>query len=265
MDNATLESKYVNNLIEARQRDEDDFVYIIRIHKLYNINIWVYTLCGEGKVDLFKPLDVFDKDRKNVRLLVWEIAGVEHCAVIKNIGTLIERPNKSQHKFYYFNKCTYWFDYQIKYGKHECSHSLKPEIVCPKRKEITFMNEHKRQNKKNIITADIECCVVHVTTNSNIYVIIAEHIPISVGYICQSNFKYYFGLDCIKRFASDLLKLETENKFKRNKQMIFTKKNKLCHNATNSCHISGKTCIKIVRDHCHETVNIEEHYIKYVI
>ena len=31
MDHATRESEYVNNLIEARQRDEDDFAYIIRI------------------------------------------------------------------------------------------------------------------------------------------------------------------------------------------------------------------------------------------
>ena len=72
--------------------------------------------------------------------------------------------------------------------------------------------------EKNIITADIECCVTDVITNSNKYVI-AEHIPISMGYIWHSNFKYYFGLDCIKRFASDLSEIETENNFKRNKQM----------------------------------------------
>ena len=44
------------------------------------------------------------------------------------------------------------------------------------------MNEHNCQNIKNILTADIKFCVVHVTTNSKIYVIV-EHIPISVGYI----------------------------------------------------------------------------------
>ena len=33
---------------------------------------------------------------------------------------------------------------------------------CPKKKHITFINEHKRQNIKNIITADIECCIVEV-------------------------------------------------------------------------------------------------------
>ena len=68
--NATRESKYVNNLIEARQRDGDEFAYIMRIQKLYNIIIWVYTPCGGGKVELFKPVDDFDKDRKDVRILV---------------------------------------------------------------------------------------------------------------------------------------------------------------------------------------------------
>ena len=54
MDYATHESKYVINLIEPRQQHENDFAYIVRIQKLYNINIWVYTPRGEGKVELFK-------------------------------------------------------------------------------------------------------------------------------------------------------------------------------------------------------------------
>ena len=64
MRHATPESKYQNKLIEPRQQHEDDFGYIIGIQKLYNINIWVYTPCGGGKVELFKPVDDFDKDRK---------------------------------------------------------------------------------------------------------------------------------------------------------------------------------------------------------
>ena len=47
---ATRESKYVDKLIEPRQQHEDDFAYIIRIQKLYNINIWIYTPCGSGKI-----------------------------------------------------------------------------------------------------------------------------------------------------------------------------------------------------------------------
>ena len=73
MNHATRESKFVNNLIEAQQRDEDDFAYIKRIQKLHNVNIWVYRPCGGGKVELFKPVDDFDKDRKDVRILVREM------------------------------------------------------------------------------------------------------------------------------------------------------------------------------------------------
>ena len=147
MDHATRESKYVNNLFEPRQQHEDDFSYIIRIQKLYYINIWLYTPCGEGIVELFKRVDDFDKDRKYVGVLFGQKnSGVEHFALIKNIETLIERPNKSRHKFYYCNRCSYWFNSQIKYDKHKCSHSLKPELVCPMKKRITFINEHKRQN-----------------------------------------------------------------------------------------------------------------------
>ena len=87
-DPATRESKYVNNVIEERQRDEDDIAYIIRIQKLYNINIWVYTPCGGGKVELFRPVDDFDKDTKDVRILVSGDGTTEHCALIKNIETL---------------------------------------------------------------------------------------------------------------------------------------------------------------------------------
>ena len=219
---------------------------------MYNINIWVYTPCGNGKIELFKQVDDFNKDRKDVRILVWSNGQIEHCALIKNIETLLERPNKNNIKYYYCDRCTYWFNSQIKYDKHECSTSFKPEIVCPKKKHITFINEHKRQNIKNIITADIECCIVEVTINDCKYVI-AEYIPIAVGYTWQGNFKHYFGLGCIKKFARDLLEIETENNFKRNKQMIFTEEDKLYHETNNTCHICSKTCINKVRDHCHET------------
>ena len=82
LNNATSEKKYVNNLIEARQRNEDDFAYIMRIQKLYNTNIWIYKPCDGGKVELFKPVDDFDKDRKDVRILVWGNGLTEHCALI---------------------------------------------------------------------------------------------------------------------------------------------------------------------------------------
>ena len=252
MHHATRESKNRNTLIEPRQQHEDDFGYILRIQKLYNISIWVYTPCGGGKVELFKPVDDIDKDRKDVKILVWGNGLTEHSALIKNKETLLDRPNKNNIKYYYCDRCTYWFDSQTKYNKHECNNSFKPEVFCPKKKKITLIDEQKRQNIKNIITADIECCVINVSTSTSKYVI-AEHIPISVGYIWQCNFKYYFGLDCIKRFVSDLLELEFENNFKRNKQMIFNEEDKLYHETNKTCHICSKTCIIKVRDHCHET------------
>ena len=75
---ATRESKDVDKLIEPRQQLEDDFAYIIRIQKFYNINIWVYTPCGGGKIELFKQVDDFNKDRKDVRILVWSNGQIEH-------------------------------------------------------------------------------------------------------------------------------------------------------------------------------------------
>ena len=132
-------------------------------------------------------MDDFDKDGEDVRLLVWWNAGVEHCDLIKNIEALLDRPKKSQHKFYYCKRCTYWFNPKIKFDKLESSHFFISEIASPKRKHMTFINEHKHRKIKNI-TADIECFVVDVTTNNCKYVIVI-HILIIVGYIWQSNFK----------------------------------------------------------------------------
>ena len=103
---------------------------------------------------------------------------------------------------------------------------------------------------KNIITADIEYCVIDVTTNNCIYEI-AEHIPISVVYIWQGNLNYCFGLDCIKRLARDLLEIQTENNIKRNEKMIFNKKtNYIMKSITLVIYAA---CINKVKDHCHET------------
>ena len=184
--------------------------------------------------------------------MVWGDGATKHCALIENIENLLDRPNRMIHKFYYCDRCTYWFDSQIKYDKHECSNSFKPEDVCPRKKKIIFINEHKRQNIRKDITANIECCIVEVATNDYKYVI-AENNPINVGYLWQGIFKYYFHLHYIKRFVSDLLEIETENNFHCNKQMIFNEEDKLYNETNNTCHICSKTCIYKVRDHCHET------------
>ena len=43
---------------------------------------------------MFKQVDDFKKDRKDVRILVWSHGQIEHCALIKNIETLLVRPKK---------------------------------------------------------------------------------------------------------------------------------------------------------------------------
>ena len=98
MGHATRESQYVNNINEPRRKQEDDFADIIS-RKLYKINIGVYAPHGERKVEVFETVADIDKDRKDVRILIWENARVEHWALNKNIETLIDRPNKMNHKF----------------------------------------------------------------------------------------------------------------------------------------------------------------------
>ena len=129
MDHVTRESKYENKLIIPRQQLDDDFGYILRIKKLYKIINWIYAPCGDGKVELFQPVDDFNKDRKDVRIFVRGNGQTEHCALFRNIENLLDRPNKLNHKFYYCDRCTYWFKSQIKYDNHVCSQSFKPEIV----------------------------------------------------------------------------------------------------------------------------------------
>ena len=114
--------------------------------------------------------------------------------------------------------------------------------------------------KKSIVTSDIQCCVVAITSakindesliktngESALPVVedqrpsglgspiwsktpnykIAEHIPISVCYKISGICKHYFGIDCIKRFATDLLIIEKEHDFKNKKQMTITEGDKL--------------------------------------
>ena len=51
--------------------------------------------CGGGKVELFKSVDGFNKYRKDVRILVWRNGLTEHCALIKTMETLLDRPKKN--------------------------------------------------------------------------------------------------------------------------------------------------------------------------
>ena len=84
---------------------------------------------------------------------------------------------------------------------------------------------------------------------------ISNHIPVVVGLSWgranpvsptkgeapfNGNYESYFGPDCIKDYVKDLLEIETENKFKLNKPIIFIKEDKLYHDTNNTCHICNK-------------------------
>ena len=96
-DHATRESKYINNLVDDCEHNENNYDYLTRIQNKYNINIWFYQPSTEDdvKVELLEKCLNFVKGCKNVRILAWD----EHCALIKNIKVLLERPNNKHAKY----------------------------------------------------------------------------------------------------------------------------------------------------------------------
>ena len=153
---ATRKNKYINNLVDDWEYNETAYDYITKIKNKYNTNIWFYRPAQDSniaKVERLEKCSNFVKDRQNVRILVRE----EHCALIKNVELLLERPNIKHAKFWFCYNCTYWFSSQHKYESHECCVQIKRKIVCPKLKQINFKNQHKQQEVNNVIFKDIEC------------------------------------------------------------------------------------------------------------
>ena len=178
---ATRENKYINNLVDDWEYNETAYDYITKIQNKYNINNWFYRPTQDSniaKVERLEKCSNFVKDRQNVRVLVWN----EHCALIKNVEVLLERPNTKHAKFWFCDSCTYWFSSQYKYETHECCVQIKPKIVCPKLKQIKFKNQHKQQEVNNVIFSDIECYMkgTDEKIGSNTYKI-SEHPPIALG------------------------------------------------------------------------------------
>ena len=257
---ATRENKYINNLVDDWEYNETAYDYITKIQNKYNIKIWLYGPTQDSniaKVERLEKCPNIVKDRQNVRILVWN----EHCALIKNVEVLPERPNTKHAKFWFCDNCTYWFSSQYKYETHECCVQVKPKIARPKLKQNKFKNEHKQQEVNNVIFSDIECYMKGTDgkIGSNTYKI-SEHAPIAIGYSWHSRHqsgsllcRSYFGPDCIKDYVRDLLEIETKHSIKINKAMLFTEEDKLYHNANDICHICNKNCVNKVRDHCHQT------------
>ena len=274
-EHATKENKYINNLVDDWEYNETAYDYITKIQIKYNTNIWFYRPAHDSniaKVDSLEKCSNSVKDRQNVRILVWE----EHCALIKNVEVLLERPNTKHAKLWFCDNCTYWFSSQHKYEIHEFYVQIKPKIVCPKLKQIKFKNQHRQQEVNNVIFNDIECYMkgTDEKIGRNTYKI-SEHVPIAIGYSWHSKDEVlsrwqsmteglstkwlhqsgnllglpqtesvrrsYFGPDCIKDYVRDLLEIETKHRVKINKAMIFTEEDKLYHDANDICHICKKT------------------------
>ena len=225
-----------------------------------------------AKVERLEKCSNFVKDRQNVRILVLN----EHCALIKNVEVLLERPNTKQAKFWFCDNCTHWFSSRYKNETHECCVQIKPKTVCPKLKQIKFKNQHKQQEVNNVIFSDIECYMkgTDEKIGSKTYKI-SEHAPIAIGYSWHSRHQWQsmtegqsakllhqsgnllrrsdFGPDCIKDYVRDLLEIETKHSIKINKALLFTEEDKLYHDANDICHICNKNCVNKVGDHCHQT------------
>ena len=110
---ATRENKYINNLDDDWDYNETAYDYIKKIQKNYNINIWFYRPTQDkniAKVECVEKCSNFVKGRHNVRILAWK----EHCALIKKVEVLLERPNTKHAKFCFCDNCTYWFSSQYK-------------------------------------------------------------------------------------------------------------------------------------------------------
>ena len=139
-DHATRESKYINNLVDEWEDNKSTYDYLTRKQNKYNINIWFYPPLTEDntKVEIFKKCSNFVKDRKIVRILVWD----EHAALIKNIEVLLERPNTKYAKYWFCDNCSLWFATPQKYETHECCTQTKPKILCP--------NLKKKSNSRTI-------------------------------------------------------------------------------------------------------------------
>ena len=115
---ATREKSINNNLVNDWEYNEIASDYITKIQNKYYFNIWFYRPTQDSniaKVECLEKSSDFVKDRQNVRILVWN----KHCALIKNVEVLLERPNTKHAKFWFCDNCTYWFSSQYKFETHE--------------------------------------------------------------------------------------------------------------------------------------------------
>ena len=76
------------NLIVPRKQHEDYFTYnIIRMQKLYSINIWLYIPCCNGKVELLNDPFSLIKIEKTLDFLFG--MGISPCFTMMNIQNTV--------------------------------------------------------------------------------------------------------------------------------------------------------------------------------
>ena len=71
---ATRENKYINNLVDHWEDNENTYDYLTRMQNKYNINIWVHQPSTEDdtKAEVSQKWSTFIKGRKNVRISAWD-------------------------------------------------------------------------------------------------------------------------------------------------------------------------------------------------
>ena len=95
-------------------------------------------------------------------------------------------------KYWFCDNCSLWFVTQQKQETHECCTQTKPQIVCPKLKQIKFKNHYKQQKVKNVVYSDIECYMVSINKKigDNTYRI-SDHVFFAIGFRWNGDYKSY--------------------------------------------------------------------------
>ena len=243
--NPKRESNYVKNLVKITDINNYD-----QIEKDLKINLFFYEPVGNGLVKEIRRPYEYNPNFKNVLILCWN----GHCALIKKIESLIERPNNKHEAYPYCVNCRFWMN-----KNHQCKFETK--IKASKQKHLVFKNHHMKESVDNIIYGDIESMMIdeyekQIGDNT---LLVYTHQPIAIGFSYNGTTELFFGPDCIERCCERLLEIERKLHFKflktenEPKEINMTVEDEQYHENNNTCHICKKPCTAKVRDHCHET------------
>ena len=91
----------------------------------------------------------------------------------------MERPRATRCKLRHCDDCQNWNDSEDEYKEQQCCVEMKPKIVCPTHKHLTFNNYHEQQKLDNVIFDYIECYMegMNRSKGDNMFVI-SNYLPI---------------------------------------------------------------------------------------